>query len=164
MVVTLQPYFNTSHSPFIEKLHKKRIKNIFFIPVSSRCRRGISSGGSCHRSGLYHRLARTASASLWCIFRLQILSRGDRYLSVRLLFVPRNNSPMVSQSENLLATDSMLYCRQAMETCAICAAKCLDWHWIMLKMLYFQRKHKENYAFPLVIETFLLYLQRILIK
>jgi len=31
MVVTLQPYFNTSHSPFIEKLHKKRIKNIIFI-------------------------------------------------------------------------------------------------------------------------------------
>ena len=30
----------------------------------------------------------------------------------------------------------------------------------LLKVLYFQRKHKENYAFPLVIETFLLYLQR----
>ena len=36
--------------------------------------------------------------------------------------------------------------------------------WNMLKIPYFQRKHKEKYNFPLVIETFLLYLQRILIK
>ena len=32
------------------------------------------------------------------------------------------------------------------------------------KTLYFQRKHKEKYVFPLIIETFLLYLQRKLIK
>ena len=35
---------------------------------------------------------------------------------------------------------------------------------IILKMPYFQRKHIEKYAFPLVIATFLLYLQRILLN
>ena len=34
----------------------------------------------------------------------------------------------------------------------------------LLKIHYFQRKHKEKHTFPLVIETFLLYLQRNLIK
>ena len=37
-------------------------------------------------------------------------------------------------------------------------------HAILLKILYFQRKHKEKHGFPLVIETYLLYLQRISIK
>ena len=31
-------------------------------------------------------------------------------------------------------------------------------------MHYFQRKQKEKYTFPLIIETFLIYLQRNLIK
>ena len=34
----------------------------------------------------------------------------------------------------------------------------------LLKVLYFQRKHKEKHIFPLVIETFLLCLQRNLTK
>jgi len=34
----------------------------------------------------------------------------------------------------------------------------------LIKLCYFQRKHKEKHIFPLVIETFLLYLQRISIK
>lgn len=33
----------------------------------------------------------------------------------------------------------------------------------LLNYRYFQRKHKENTKFPLIIRTFLLYLQRILI-
>ena len=35
---------------------------------------------------------------------------------------------------------------------------------ICFKTLYFQRKYKDNYTFPLIIEAFLLYLQRNLIK
>ena len=34
----------------------------------------------------------------------------------------------------------------------------------LLKILYFRRKHIEKHTFPLVIATFLLYLQRILLK
>ena len=36
----------------------------------------------------------------------------------------------------------------------------LSFHKDLLKSTYFQRKYEEKYSFPLIIATFLLYLQR----